>query len=206
MADSKMFKHLFKKRVGLENKIIEEIDIVLSLIETMGKTATEPNSFIIANNILELETVLDKQEQEFIEQINKQNHLPDCWEELFKISNSLKQLFKQLSMAFNKIQIFKDNESYFSFYEHEKRFLFNIKNFIYEYVKNRKYAYQLVVNNQHELKDFMKIYYTKLNAAFGGSPEHSDIKIKMLEIFQQINKINEEVQETVTKIYVSSGV
>ncbi len=206
VKEKKMFTNLFRKRAELENMIAEGMDIVLSVIEIMEKETADNDPFIMANRILDLETLFENHEKKIISMIDRKHFLPVCWEELLKINNSTRQLLNQFVMVFNKIQIFRSSESFSAFYEHEKRFLLNVKNFLFEYSGNRKYVYQLMLNNQHELKDFMKIYFTRLNAIFGERIEDSDTRMKMLELFEQINETNEEIQGAVSKIYIGTSI
>lgn len=205
VKEKKVFGNFFRKKGSLEKEIIKGIEILISIIETMDQEAGENDPFLSANRILDQEAFFENHEKEFYRIIRSRHSLPVCWEEFVKIENSIRQIVNHFVTLFNKIQIFRSDESFSAFYEHEKQILRNTVNFLEEYSANRKYAYQVMINSQHELKEFMKIYFTKLNTIFSERLEQSEIRIKLLEIFEQINKTNEELQGEIGKIYIATS-
>ena len=158
-----MFANFFNKNDGIEKSVVQGLDVIRSLIGIMEKKGTVSDPFIMANQIRDLETEFENTNRKIVGMITRKYMHPVCWEDLLKFANRTRQLLNQFIMIFNKIQIFRNEESYVLFYEHEKRILDNFSNFITEYSKNRKYAYQIIINNQYEFKDFMKNYFSKLN-------------------------------------------
>ncbi len=203
---NEMFKGFLKKRYSLEMTVNEGVEIVQNLIDAMEAAGPDTDSFITANSILEIENQFEKYGKRFQERIEERHYLPVCWEEIWKINSSLKSLIHHFVMIFNKNQIFKNRESYTVFYDYEKRFLNNVKAFFTEYLKNRKYVYEVLVNNQLELKNFMKIYFNKINSICGENIADADCKIKILEIFEQINETNEIIQNSMNKIFVATKI
>ena len=205
LKEKKMFNNIFRKKSDLEKSVTESIDIVLSVIGIMEKSSNDTDPFITANKIYDYETAMENQTKKIVEIINKKHYLPLCWNELLLVSDYTRNLLNQIVMVFNKIQIYKNEDSYVSFYEHEKKILLNIANFINEYSVNRKYAYQIMVNNQYAMKEFMKTYFSRLNTIYGERSGDPGSRMNILELFEQINSSNEEIQGVLGKIYIGAN-
>lgn len=205
VKENRMFMNIFRKKADLEKAVTEGIGIVLSAIETMENNDHDVDPFITANKIFDYETALENQTGKIIEVINRKHFLPVCWNELLMINDHTRKLLNQIVMVFNKIQIYRNDESYVSFYGHEKKILLNIMNFINEYAGNRKYAYQIMINNQYEMKDFMKTYFSRLNIIYGERTGDPGTRGRILELFEQINATNEEIQGVLSKIYIGTN-
>ena len=186
--------------------VTEGIEIVLSIVDAMDNENNSSDNFITANRILEIENRFENYEKSFLEAIEKQQCLPACWEEIWKINVSLKDLVNQFSKIFNKEQIFRNSESYSVFYDYQKKFLNNVKSFFADYLVNRKYVYEILLNNQLELKNFMKIYFSRINTVSSNNIESVESRLRVLGIFEQINEINDRIQNSLNKIYVATGI
>ena len=150
-----MMSGFFSRKKNINTMTVTEgLEIVMSIVDVMDKENNASDNFITANKILELESRFENYEKSFIEAVEKRQYLPSCWEEIWKINTSLKGLVQQFSMIFNKEQIFRNSESYSVFYDYQKKFLENVKSFFGDYLVNRKYVYEILLNNQLELKKF----------------------------------------------------
>ena len=197
---------LFSRKKNISQMTVSEgIEIVMSIVDVLDNESRASDNFITANRILELENNFENYEKTFLEAIEKQQYLPSCWEEIWKINVSLKDLVNQFSMIFNKEQIFRNSESYSVFYDYQKKFLNNVKSFFSDYMVNRKYVYEILLNNQLELKNFMKIYFSRINTVSSNSIENVESRLRILGIFEQINEINDKIQNSLNKIYVATG-
>jgi len=198
--------NIFRKKNIREMTVTEGIEIVRSIVDVMDSESASSDNFITANRILELENKFDSYEKSFLKTVDAGQCLPACWEEIWKINKSLKELVTQFSKIFNKEQIFKNSDSYAVFYDYQKRFLDNLKSFFTDYLKNRKYVYEILLNNQLELKNFMKIYFSRINTVSSDNAAAVESRLKILEIFEQINEINDRIQNSLNKIYVMTGI
>ena len=198
--------NIFRRKNIREMTVTEGIEIVRSIVDVMDSESASSDNFITANRILELENKFDSYEKSFLKTVDAGQCLPACWEEIWKINKSLKELVTQFSKIFNKEQIFKNADSYAVFYDYQKRFLDNLKSFFTDYLKNRKYVYEILLNNQLELKNFMKIYFSRINTVSSDNAAAVESRLKILEIFEQVNEINDRIQNSLNKIYVMTGI
>ncbi len=194
-----------KKKTSGQFSVSEGLEIVRSIVDVMDKENEASDKFITANRILELENKFENYERSFLNTVERRQCLPVCWEEIWKINRALKELVNHFSMIFNKEQIFRNNDSYSVFYDYQKKFLDNAKSFFTDYLKNRKYVYEILLNNQLELKNFMKIYFSRINTVSSDNIAAVESRLKILEIFEQINEINDRIQNSLNKIYVATG-
>ena len=196
---------LFKNKSIRKKSLLEGIEIVREIVDVLDNTSEQSDNFITANKILELENKFNSYEKSFLKAVEKCHYRPSLWEDIWKINRALKDLVNQFSLIFNKEQAFRIEDTYSVFYDYQKRFLDNTASFFTDYLKNRKYVYELLLNNQLEMKNFMKIYFSRINTISNENIAGIESRIKILEIFERINEINDRIQNSLNKIYVGSG-
>jgi len=80
----------------------------------------------------------------------------------------------------------------------------NVKCFFQEYLTNRKYSEELLKNNQHELKNFVRLYYHGI-ASISQEQVQSHITSRLLESFLEINTVNNTIQDLLQKILIGTN-
>ena len=80
----------------------------------------------------------------------------------------------------------------------------NVLEFFREYISNRKYAGELLKNNQHELKNFVRLYYQGI-ASISREQSQSHITSRLLEICLEINTVNSAIQDLLQKILIGTN-
>ena len=196
----------FRKKNIRQMTVSEGLEIVSSIVDAMDGSSEGSDNFVTANKILELENQFESYEKSFLKAVEERRCLPACWEEIWKINRALKELVNHFSMIFNKEQIFRSSDSYSVFYDYQKRFLDNVKSFFTDYLSNRKYVYEILLNNQLELKNFMKLYFSRINSVSSDNIAAVESQLRILELFEKVNEINDRIQNSLSKIYVSTGI
>jgi hypothetical protein len=197
-----VFANMFRKKSVSDIAVAEGVEIVKSMVDVMDREPGDTDSFIVANRILEIENRFENYERTFLNSIEGMR--PVCMEEFWKINRALKGLVQQFATIFNKNQVFKNKESYKIFYDYQKKFLDNVTSFFTDYLNNRKYVYEVLRNNQLELKNFMNIYFSRMNTVSCENVAKIESRMKILEIFEDINQTNEKIQNSMNKIYVAT--
>ena len=101
-------------------------------------------------------------------------------------------------------RIYKSRYSFSHFFELEDRILENVLEFFREYLSNRKYARELLKNNQHELKNFVRLYYQGI-ASISREQAQSPTTSRLLEIFLEVNTVNSAIQDLLQKILIGTN-
>ena len=197
-----VFANMFRKKSISDIAVVEGVEIVKSMVNAMDSEPGDTDCFIVANRILEIENRFENYERTFLKSI--EGIRPVCLEEFWKINRAFKNLVQKFATIFNKNQVFKNKESYEIFYDYEKKFLDNVTSFFTDYLDNRKYVYEILRNNQLELKNFMNIYFSRMNSVSCDNVVKVESRIKILEIFEEINQTNEKIQNSMNKIYVAT--
>lgn len=194
---------LFRQRIKLDDYIINGIDVLrklvhLQLISNQGTDSEQPDE------ILDLELQFEDCFAQFLQSLNKKYYLPFYWKDMYEVYSNLKKIVAILQTYSAEQRIYKVCFSFSHFFELEDRILDNVIQFFREYLHNRKYTGELLKNNQHELKNFVRLYYQGI-ASISREQTQSHITSRLLEIFLEINKVNSAIQDLLQKILIGTN-
>ena len=194
---------LFRQRIKLDDYIITGIDSIrkivnLLLISKQGADSEQPDE------VIELELQFDDSFGCFLQSLDRKYYLPFYWEDMYEVYSNLKKIVAILQTYATERRIYKVNYSFSHFFELEDHILENVAEFFREYLGNRKYAGELLKNNQHELKDFIRLYYQGI-ASISREQAQSHTTSRLLEIFLEINTVNSAIQDLLQKILIGTS-
>ena len=194
---------LFRQRIKLDDFIITGIDIVRKLVRLLliSEPGTDAEQ---SDEIMDLDLQFEDSFTCFLQSLDKKYYLPFYWEDMFEVYSNLKKIVAILQTYSTEKRIYKIRFSFSHFFELEERILENILEFFREYLSNRKYAAELLKNNQHELKNFVRLYYQGI-ASISREQAQSHITSRLLEILLEINTVNSAVQDILQKILIGTN-
>jgi hypothetical protein len=197
-------KALFRQRIKLDEYLIAGIDVLLKLLQILLVSKTDGSDSEQTEGILDLQLLLEDDYTLFLHSLDKKYYLPFYWEDMFEVYSNLKKIFAILQTYFTEKRIYKSRLSFSHFLELEDRVLENIKCFFEEYLSNRKYAEELLKNNQHELQNFVRLYYHGI-ASISREDAQSHSTSRLLEILLEINTVNNTIQDLLQKILIGTN-
>ena len=194
---------LFRQRIKLDDFIITGIDIVRKLVRLLliSEPGTDAGQ---SDEIMDLDLQFEDSFTCFLQSLDKKYYLPFYWEDMFEVYSNLKKIVAILQTYSTEKRIYKIRFSFSHFFELEERILENVLEFFREYLSNRKYAAELLKNNQHELKNFVRLYYQGI-ASISREQAQSHITSRLLEILLEINTVNSAVQDILQKILIGTN-
>ncbi len=196
-------KSMVKKRNEIEKAIIEEINYIKKLIQ---KVASDEGSINIAeeiNLVIAIESELEKNYQHFLKVIEQEYVTPFYWEELFDLYTGVKKIFSLLVLFINKSNIMGEPLNFSSFFVIQQQVMNNIQEFLSEYSSNRKYVTELLKNNEYEIKELLK-NYLEIVAKNLIEKENYGIKLKAIDVLENIVETDEKIQDILKKIMIAS--
>jgi len=197
-------KVLFRQRIKLDEYLIAGIDILQDLVQLLVTTKQGSQDPDQTDRMLDLEVSFEDSFALFLRSLDKKYYLPFYWENIFEVYSNLKKIFSILHTYYAERRIYKTRFSSNHFLELEGRVLENVKCFFQEYLSNRKYSEELLKNNQHELKNFTRLYYHGI-ASIAQEGEQSHITSRLLELFLEINTVNNTIQDLLQKILIETN-
>jgi hypothetical protein len=194
---------LFRQRIKLDDYIITGIDILRKLVhlQLISKQGADSEQ---SDEILDLELQFEDSFACFLQSLDKKYYLPFYWEDLYEVYSNLKKIVAILQTYSTEKRIYKVRFSFSHFLELEDRILENVVEFFREYLCNRKYTGELLKNNQHELKNFVRLYYQGI-ASISREQAQSHITSRLLEILLEINAVNSTIQDLLQKILIGTN-
>jgi len=194
---------LFRQRIKLDDYIITGIDILRKLVHLLliSKQSTDSEQ---SDETVELELQFEDSFGCFLQSLDKKYYLPFYWEDMYEVYSNLKKLVAILQTYATEKRIYKVRFSCSHFFELEDRILENVTEFFREYLGNRKYAGELLKNNEHELKNFVRLYYQGIASISRGQAQ-SHITSRLLEICLEINTVNSAIQDLLQKILIGTN-
>jgi uncharacterized protein Yka (UPF0111/DUF47 family) len=194
---------LFRQRIKLDDYIITGIDILRKLVHLQlnSKQGTDSEQ---SDEILDLELQFEDSFNDFLQSLDKKYYLPFYWEDMYEVYSNLKKIVAILQTYSTEKRIYKVRFSFSHFLELEDRILENVVEFFREYLGNRKYTGELLKNNQHELKNFVRLYYQGI-ASISREQAQSHITSRLLEILLEINAVNSTIQDLLQKILIGTN-
>jgi hypothetical protein len=195
---------LFRQRIKLDDYLIAGIEVLQKLLQMLlvcepGSPDTEQTEAM-----LDLQLQLEDGYSLFLRSLDKKYYLPFYWEYMFEVYSNLKKIFAILQTYSTEKRIYHSRFSFSHFLELEDRVLGNVRCFIGEYLKNRKYAEELLKNNCHELQNFIRLYYHGI-ASIGRKEAQSHFTSRLLEILLEINAVNNTIQDLLQKILIGTN-
>ncbi len=197
-------KVLFRQRIKLDEYLIAGIDILQDLVQLLVTTKQGSQDPDQTDRMLDLEVSFEDSFALFLRSLDKKYYLPFYWENIFEVYSNLKKIFSILHTYYAERRIYKTRFSSNHFLELEGRVLENVKCFFQEYLTNRKYSEELLKNNQHELKNFTRLYYHGI-ASIAQEGEQPHITSRLLELFLEINTVNSTIQDLLQKILIGTN-
>jgi hypothetical protein len=195
---------LFRQRIKLDDYLVAGIDILHKLVQLLLVIKQEGADSEQTDEILDLELRFEDSFTRFLESLDKKYYLPFYWEDMYEVYSNLKKIFAILQTYSTEKRIYKIRFSFSHFLEMEDRILQNVIEFFREYLGNRKYAGELLKNNRHELKNFVRLYYQGI-ASISREQTQSHITSRLLEIFLEINTVNNTIQDLLHKILIGTN-
>lgn len=195
---------LFRQRIKLDDYVITGIDILHKLVQLLLISRQEDTDSDQTDEILDLELQFEDSFDCFLQSLDKKYYLPFYWEDMYEVYSNLKKILAILQTYYTEKRIYKVRFSFSHFLELEDRILENAIEFFQEYLHNRKYAGELLKNNQHELKNFVRLYYQGI-ASISREQAPSHITSRLLEVFLDINAVNNTIQDLLLKILVGTN-
>ena len=194
---------LFRQRIKLDDYIITGIDILRKLVhlQLISKQGADSEQ---SDEILDLELQFEDSFACFLQSLDKKYYLPFYWEDMYEVYSNLKKIVAILQTYSTEKRIYKVRFSFSHFLELEDRILENVVEFFREYLGNRKYTGELLKNNQHELKNFVRLYYQGI-ASISREQAQSHITSRLLEILLEINAVNSTIQDLLQKILIGTN-
>lgn len=194
---------LFRQRIKLDDYIITGIDILRKLVHLLliSKQSTDSEQ---SDETVELELQFEDSFGCFLQSLDKKYYLPFYWKDMYEVYSNLKKIVAILQTYATEKRIYKVRFSCSHFFELEDRILENVTEFFREYLGNRKYAGELLKNNRHELKNFIRLYYQGI-ASISREQAQSHITSRLLEIFLEINTVNSAIQDLLQKILIGTN-
>jgi hypothetical protein len=194
---------LFRQRIKLDDYIITGIDILRKLVHLLliSKQSADSEQ---SDETVELELQFEDSFGCFLQSLDKKYYLPFYWEDMYEVYSNLKKLVAILQTYATEKRIYKVHFSCSHFFELEDRILENVTEFFREYLGNRKYAGELLKNNEHELKNFVRLYYQGIASISRGQVQ-SHISSRLLEICLEINTVNSAIQDLLQKILIGTN-
>jgi hypothetical protein len=197
-------KVLFRQRIKLDEYLIAGIDILQKLVQLLSIANQDGSDSEQTDGILDLDLLFEDSFALFLQSLDKKYYLPFYWEDMFEVYSNLKKIFAILQTYHAEKRIYKAHFSFCHFLELEGRVLNNVKCFFQEYLTNRKYSEELLKNNQHELKNFVRLYYHGI-ASISQEQVQSHITSRLLESFLEINTVNNTIQDLLQKILIGTN-
>jgi hypothetical protein len=194
---------LFRQRIKLDDYIIAGIDILRKIVHLLSNCEPGTDSEQ-SDEILDLDLQFEDNFAQFLQSLDKKYYLPFYWEDVYEVYSNLKKIVAILQTYSTEKRIYKNRISFLHFFELEDRILENVLEFFREYLSNRKYACELLKNNQHELKNFVRLYYQGI-ASISREQAQSHITSRLLEIFLEINTVNSAIQDLLQKILIGTN-
>jgi hypothetical protein len=194
---------LFRQRIKLDDYLISGIDILRKLVR-LQLTSEQGTDSEQSDEIIDLELQFEDGFACFLQSLDKKYYLPFYWEDMYAVDANLKKIVAILQTFSTEKRIYKVHFSFSHFFELEDRILENVAEFFLEYLGNRKYAGELLKNNQHELKNFVRFYYQGIASISRGQAK-SHITSRLLEIFLEINTVNSTIQDLLQKILIGTN-
>ncbi len=199
-----LVKVLFRQRIKLEEYLFAGIKVLQELVEMLLTTKQDGQDHDHADRMLDLEVTFEDSFSLFLESLDKKYYLPFYWEDIYEVYTNLGKIFATLHVYYTEQRIFKTRFSFNHFLEMEGRVLENMKYYLKEYMSNRKYSQELLKNNQHELKNFSRLYYHGI-ASISEEGERSHVTLRLLELFLKINTVNATIQSLLQKILIETN-
>jgi len=151
--------------------------------------------------VLGLEVDFENAFQEFNDQLKNRFYVPFYWEDLYSIGVCLRKIFNLLIMYYNKALIYRNEISYRVLLKTHLELFDNTKSFLREYLKNRKYSQELLKNNRHLLKSYLRSYFELVNSRLQDT--HSFERFyEIRELFEKMITEHENINNLLNKILI----
>ena len=151
--------------------------------------------------VLGLEVDFENAFQGFNDQLKNRFYVPFYWEDLYSIGVCLRKIFNLLIMYYNKALIYRNEISYRVLLKTHLELFDNTKSFLREYLKNRKYSQELLKNNRHLLKSYLRSYFELVNSRLQDT--HSFERFyEIRELFEKMITEHENINNLLNKILI----
>ncbi len=194
-----------KKRIRIEEKVKEETEIVLKLIDYLIKMRKYEKTETELASILEIEAEMENHYESFLQSIDKRCYLPFYWEEIYDLYMKIKKVFSSLLLYFNRRHILEDTQVFNTFLTTETKVMNNIGLFFDEYISNRKYVQELLRNNGTLIKQLSHMHLQIISNTIFES-EDSLLKYRLVEVLENIAVTNHSIQDLLNKILLTSAI
>ncbi len=198
----RIFTAITKKRIELEKGVIDVITELQQFVKILLKSEDCDTLQRNFNRIIEIEADFESSVHMFNERLVNRYNLPFYWQDIYEVVQYMEKLNNHLHIYFNKCIVYKNTVSYAVLLTVENSILDNIKSFMNDYLKNRKYISELLKNNRYELKNFIREYIQVVNATMFDAFSHKSI-YEIGEVFERIHDENENIHSLLNKIFIS---
>jgi len=194
-----------KKRIRIEERLKEEIEIVLKLIDYLIKMRKNEKAENKLASVLEIEAEMENHYDSFLQSIDKKYYLPFYWEEIYDLYMKIKKVFSSLLLYFNRRHILEDTQIFDTFLTTEIKVLNNISLFFDEYISNRKYVQELLKNNGILIKQLSHMHLQIISNTIFESRD-SLLKYRLVEVLENIAVTDRSIQDLLNKIFLTSAI
>jgi len=197
-----MFAGITKKRLELEKSVIAVITELQQFVKILMSSEDYDTLQRNFNRIIEIEADFESSVSLFNEKLVNRYNLPFYWQDIYAVVQCMEKLNNHLHIYFNKFIVYKNTVSFVALLTVEHNILENIKSFMNDYLKNKKYISELFKNNRYELKNFMREYIQVVNTTMFDAFSHKGV-YEIGEIFERIYDENENIHSFLNKIFIS---
>lgn len=194
-----------KKRIRIEERLKEEIEIVLKLIDYLIKMRKNEKAENKLASVLEIEAKMENHYDSFLQSIDRKYYLPFYWEEIYDLYMKIKKVFSSLLLYFNRRHILEDTQIFDTFLTTEIKVLNNISLFFDEYISNRKYVQELLKNNGILIKQLSHMHLQIISNTIFESRD-SLLKYRLVEVLENIAVTDRSIQDLLNKIFLTSAI
>jgi len=192
------------RQINIEKYLIKGIDILEQIIKLMITGSVYKDLKNSLPVMINLEMEFDDNHEAFNDTLEKRYRVPYYWQDIYEVYQCIIKITDLLNLYYNKSIIYKNEISFEVLFNKELVILKEIKEFFYEYLKNRKYAREILKNLKNENRNFKKIYLNlitvlKENAFFKGVFEIRDI-------FEQMGRENESIHYLLNKVMIGTSI
>jgi len=198
----RMFAGITKKRLELEKSVIAVITELQQFVKILMSSEDYDTLQRNFNRIIEIEADFESSVSLFNEKLVNRYNLPFYWQDIYAVVQCMEKLNNHLHIYFNKFIVYKNTVSFVALLTVEHNILENIKSFMNDYLKNKKYISELFKNNRYELKNFMREYIQVVNTTMFDAFSHKGV-YEIGEIFERIYDENENIHSFLNKIFIS---
>lgn len=192
---------LARRKATPEKWLDDGLDVALQLVELVRFPHRElPED----ERLVDLEAAFETRCEVFLDGAAEKECLPFYWEELFAACTGVRRLFRLLLSYPALSRAMPTRRTYHPFLEVQGRLLQNVRDFLREFLGNRKYSRELLRSNQHELKDLRRLCLQGI-ASIGGEGQNAQHALRLLDLFNELAGANAALLDCLERLYIATS-